>query len=103
MALGFETGKPLLDCLDLFQLSVPPPFQLAGCKSIPGIHRVVLFEGLPRLIHQLLELAGQGGTLSRDRRCGLLGARRGRPRGRAAETGEEFSTSHSITFRRWSE
>ena len=34
-----------------------------GCKSIPGIHRVVLFEGLLRLIHQLLELTGQGGTL----------------------------------------
>jgi hypothetical protein len=54
----------LLDGLDFFQLFVPPPFQLAGCKSIPGIHRVVLFEGLLCLIHQLLELAGQGGTLS---------------------------------------
>ena len=56
--------QPLLDCFDLFQLAIPPPFQLAGCKSIPGIHRVVLFEGLLRLIHQLLELAGQGGALS---------------------------------------
>jgi len=50
----------LLDYLNLFQLSILPPFQLAGCKSIPGIHRVVLFEGLLRLIHQLLELTRQG-------------------------------------------
>src|SRR5580693_8882327 len=33
-------------------------------SRLSSIHRVVLFEGLPRLIHQLLELAGQGGTLS---------------------------------------
>jgi hypothetical protein len=42
-------------------LPVPQP---AGCKSVPGIDRIVLFEGLLRLILQLLELAGQGGTLS---------------------------------------
>jgi Aldo/keto reductase family len=56
--------KAVANCLDFFQLFVPPPFQLAGCKPIPGIHRVVLFEGLLCLTHQLLELAGQGGTLS---------------------------------------
>ena len=54
----------MLDCLDFFQLFVPPTLQLAGRKSIPGIDRIVLFEGLLCLIHQLLELAGQGGTLS---------------------------------------
>src|SRR5215472_9920496 len=58
MALCIQTGKPLLDCLDFFQLFVPPPLQLAGCKPIASIHRVVLLEGLLCLIRQLLQLAG---------------------------------------------
>ena len=70
--MGIESGKPLLDCLNFFQLFVPATFQLAGNKSIPGIDRIVLFEGLLCLIHQLLELTGQGGTLSGSAGAQLL-------------------------------
>src|SRR5215831_17180435 len=35
MSLSTQTEKSLLDGLDLLQLFVPPPFQLARCKPIP--------------------------------------------------------------------
>jgi len=69
MALSIQTGKPLLDYLHLLQLRVPSPFKFARYKPIASINCVVLFEGLSCLIHQLLQLAGQGGTLS-----GFIGA-----------------------------
>ena len=69
MALSIQTGKLLLDYLDLLQLRVPSPFKLGRYKPIAGVNCVVLFEGLSCLIHQLLQLAGQGGTLS-----GVVGA-----------------------------
>src|SRR5271165_1522083 len=50
MALCIQTGKPLLGCLDFLQLRVPSPFQLARCKPVASIDRVVLFEG-PFLPH----------------------------------------------------
>ncbi len=64
MALSIQTGKPLLDYLDLLQLRVPSPFKLARYKPIASINCVILFEGFFRLIHQLLQLAGLGGTLN---------------------------------------
>ena len=64
MALRIQVGKRLLDKLDFFQLLIPPPLQLAGCKPIASINGVVLFKGFSRLILELLQLARQGGTLS---------------------------------------
>jgi hypothetical protein len=51
-------SKSLFDYLDLFQLFVPPPLQLARYQTISRVHRIVLFKGLLRLILQLLQFAG---------------------------------------------
>ena len=56
----------MFDCLDLSQLLVPPALQLARCQAIAGVHRIVLFKRLLRLILQLLQFVGQGGSL-----CGI--------------------------------
>ena len=56
IALHIQAGKPLLDYLDFFQLLIPPPLQLAGCKPIASVNRVVLFKGFSCLILKLLQL-----------------------------------------------
>src|SRR5215469_11299736 len=39
--------KASLAVPDLYQLVLPPSYQLAGCKAIPSVHRVILFVGHP--------------------------------------------------------
>ena len=58
MAFLCKACKLLPDHLDLFQLFVPPTFQLGGRQSVPGIYDIVLFEGSFGLILQLFKFAG---------------------------------------------
>src|ERR1700721_2303350 len=98
MALSIQTGKLLLDYLDLLQLRVPSPFKLARYKPIASINCVVLFEGLSCLIHQLLQLAGQGGTLS-----GVVGAQCSECRQLASSPKGAITFSSSCPIRRSTE